>query len=427
MFVHWRFTLLLKRVVAFLSLLTVCWTASASITREVALRIEDPVPNEQGHFGRAIAIDADYLVAGAPRRRDNGVQSGVAYLFDPVTGELLRTLRSPDPHMNDLFGSSVAIDGHHVLVGAFGQQAVENSIGQAYLYDARTGNLLHTFEDPSPTFEDKFGLTLDIEGQVIAIGSIGHDSHLQESGEVHLFSVDSGNLLKTILPPLPAYGGEFGTVDLADNRLVVGAPGGIASALYSGRVHVFDLDTGAALSAGFDPTPTFGDLFGIEVSLHGPHILVSDAFDDTLGNRTGQAHILDATTGALLHSLNNPNPDELDLFGDAVVLTDELAVVAASWDDTRGQDDGQVYLFDAMTGALLQTLYDDSATPGGKFGTSLAIHGDRLAVGKPYVHAAGVAEVLIYQVPEPSITMYLLLFATASMRSRIVSMTMHGD
>ena len=92
-------------------------------------------------FGEAVAIDGSEDCCGAMLNRVDGYQIGEAYLFDAVSGDLVRTFEEPTPTEFDLFGHGVAIDGDHVLVGAYHHriQSWTSPQGEAYLYHLGRG------------------------------------------------------------------------------------------------------------------------------------------------------------------------------------------------------------------------------------------------------------------------------------------------
>jgi hypothetical protein len=106
--------------------------------------------------------------------------------------------------------------------------------------------------------------------------------------------------------------------------------------------------------------------------------------------QSGKAYIYNVATGALLHTLNNPNAygtTTTDRFGWSVSISDTYAVVGAYLeDDAGGIESGKAYIFDVSTGALLQILDNPNATStsvGDEFGQSVAIAGSRVIVGVP--------------------------------------------
>ena len=120
---------------------------------------------------------------------DSGVtDSGAAYLFDATTGGLLHTFLNPTPDSGDHFGNSVTISGDKVLIGAPEDDSGARNSGAAYLFETATGNLLHTFLNPTPAKNDKFGDSVAISGDKVLIGALGDDAGAKDSGAAYLFS-----------------------------------------------------------------------------------------------------------------------------------------------------------------------------------------------------------------------------------------------
>ncbi len=164
-----------------------------------------------------------------------------SFVFSPAYGTLLQTFDDPTPTLTDQFGVSVSISGNNVLVGAFADDTNGENVGQAHLFDATTGAFLRTFVDPTPTTEDDFGFSVSISGNNVLVGAIGDDTNGEDIGQAHLFDATTGALLKT-----------------------------------------FD-----------DPTVTTEDQFGFWVAIDGNSVLVGARFDDTNGVDVGQAHLFE--------------------------------------------------------------------------------------------------------------------------------------
>ncbi len=172
-------------------------------------------------FGESVALSQQYVAIGDSTNNTGASRAGAVHLFDKDTGSLLWTFFNPSPEAFDFFGEEIAVDGNRVLIGA-GQVDVSSvsNAGEAYLFDATTGQLLHTFVDPGGNENAFFGRHLDIEGDVIAIGA-------HNDSEVHVFDAVSGDFLQTITEQSAPTG--FGTsVDLDQGNLLVGMPFGKA-------------------------------------------------------------------------------------------------------------------------------------------------------------------------------------------------------
>ena len=77
-------------------------------------------------------------------------------LFDATTGNLLTHFGGSEFNIRrkkTIRGEALAINGHHVLIGAPSDDTNAIRSGQAHLFDAVTGNLLFTFDDPTDDSE----------------------------------------------------------------------------------------------------------------------------------------------------------------------------------------------------------------------------------------------------------------------------------
>ncbi|TBR08386.1 MAG: hypothetical protein EPO62_06790, partial [Candidatus Nitrosotenuis sp.] len=114
--------------------------------------------------------------------------AGSAYLFDATTGALLRTFNNPAPASGDQFGHGISISGNSILIGAYQDDAGATDAGSAYLFDATTGALLHTLNNPTPVSNDSFGNSVSISGNSIIIGAYQDDAGASNAGSAYLFN-----------------------------------------------------------------------------------------------------------------------------------------------------------------------------------------------------------------------------------------------
>jgi len=359
-----------------------------------------------GQFGRAVAAlgsaDGTWDVLVGDYRCDTGQHdAGAAYLFDAVTGELLQTFANPTPAEDDRFGRAVAAVGHNdvrvgndnVLVGAYMDDTAEEDAGAAYLFD-RAGNLLHTFLSPSPNYNDQFGRSVAaVDGNVL-IGSRFADAGAEDAGAAFLFDAAGGQLLLTLHNPTPAEDDQFGyCVAALGKNVLVGARGDDTGHYDSGSVYLFDGADGNLLRTFVNPAPDNGDAFGRSIAAVGHNVLVGARLDDTGGEGAGAAYLFDGATGELLHTFLSPQAADGagahgEEFGFAVAALGHNVLVGARFNNADGNNDGAAYLFDAVTGELLDTFLPPG--PGGntRFGASVAALGEDVLVGAQYARAA---------------------------------------
>ena len=203
---------------------------------------------------------------------------------------------------------------------------------------------------------------------------------------------------------------------LNGDNILIGAVGDDTGGTFAGEAYLFDATTGNLLRTFSDPTPTPHDQFGFSLALDGNNVLIGARLDDTNGLNVGQAYLFDATTGDLLQTFDDPTVTKSDFFGDSVALDGNNVPIGAQGDDTNGDDVGQAYLFDAITGDLLATIDIPLATGRDKFGRSVAIDGADILIGAPGNDTQGhnVGQAYLYSgapvsVPEPpTLSMFLI-------------------
>lgn len=106
-------------------------------------------------------------------------------------------------------------------------------------------------------------------------------------------------------------------------------------------------------------------------------------------SEAGTAYIFDATTGGLTTTLSNPAPATGDRFGSSVAISGNRAVVGARYDDAAANNAGTAYVFDVMTGGLTTTLSNPAPAAGDAFGVSVALSGNIAIVGAHEDDAGG--------------------------------------
>ena len=155
---------------------------------------DDPTVTVTDRFGFSVTQDGNHILIGAPGDNGNGHDVGQAYLLETTTGSLVHTFDDPTVTDSDLFGGAVALDGNHVLIAASIDDTNGTNVGQTHLFEANTGVLLHTFDDPTPTDSDFFGRAVALHGNRAAVGAPFDDTHRTDSGQAHLFAVPEPSL-----------------------------------------------------------------------------------------------------------------------------------------------------------------------------------------------------------------------------------------
>jgi len=216
----------------------------------------------------------------------NGPNSGKSLLYDTVSGNLLHAFSDPNPMANDFFGSAVDIQGDKVLIGARDDSTNAPGAGQAFLFDAITGNLLQTFDDPNPSPGTGFGSALVIDGDNVLISAREDGNDGPGIGRAFLFDVVSGVLLQTFSDPEPEQGSSFFGADVGidEDKVIISAP-------TRGTAYLFDATSGNLLSIYSDPNLPLSGTFGEDIAIDGNKVLFGDAEDGQPFDVTGQAYL----------------------------------------------------------------------------------------------------------------------------------------
>lgn len=152
-------------------------------------------------FGNAVAASDDRFVISSYRDDDVGVDRGAIYLGSFADPESLRKVTHPDPS-TIFFGRSLAFIGNDVLVGADGTIVDGNpSAGAAFLIDFRTGDILSGFRANDGRAYDEFGSSVAISGSYVVVGAPKADFRSQGQDSVCVFARTSAVKAEVIGKP----------------------------------------------------------------------------------------------------------------------------------------------------------------------------------------------------------------------------------
>ena len=327
---------------------------------ELVLTIRNPDSNSSNGFGWSLTTSENSIFIGAPFDDDLfATNSGSVYSFNATTGELQFTISNPVPSDTDRFGLSlITTETQNILVGAPGTNS-------AYLFNPVDGQLLLTLNHPNSTRNSRFGWSLATLKNNIIVGSPFDDTGATNSGSVHIFDGETGELLLTLNNPFPQEESQFGaSVATLGNKIIVGSPFDDTDANNSGSVHIFDSETGELLLTLANPTPEAQDNFGFTLAVVGDNFIVGARDDNTGAFSTGSAYLYDGNTGELLLDLNNPDPDIRDSFSRTIAVVDDKIFIGSRKESNLR---GAIYVFDSITGNFITTIDNPEANENDLF------------------------------------------------------------
>lgn len=363
-------------------------------------------------FGWSVAATGDYIVVGAWADDDNGSSSGAAYVFSftGTTWEQVAKLIPDDGAAGDRFGWSVDIDGNIIVVGAWEDDDNGPSSGAAYVFsDVGTGWVQTAKLTPDDGVEgDEFGYSVAVCGNTVAVGATADDDNGESSGSVYLFSNSGGNWeqVAKLTAADGAAGDTFGnSVDMAVNTIVVGARYDDDNGTSSGSSYVF----GNGESGWHQITKLVpgdgagGDRFGWSVAVDADVIVVGAWEDDDNGLNSGSVYVytVSGTSWVQTAKLIADDGTAGDEFGYSVGISDGTIVVGAPADDVNGDSSGSAYVFQTNGVAWEQAamLTAPDGVSGDAFGNAVSAKNSTVVIGARYDDDAGESSGAVYVFP----------------------------
>ncbi|MDH3225455.1 MAG: hypothetical protein OEO23_17170, partial [Gemmatimonadota bacterium] len=294
---------------------------------------------EGSRFGAAVALSGNRAIVSAP-----GDGPGALHIFERGEDGLwspAAELRSPDPSVSG-FGQSVAADGTHLVVTAAGPGRGADSPVFAFRMEGLvTVSPLQISELPE---RSQYGSAVAVHDGVAYVGAPGFDNR---AGAVFAFDLrDGGAAYPTRLGPVYADpGSAFGTsITPTEGALIVGAPG----THRTGVVYEIGMEGAAAGMVRILSSPTLpeGASFGAQVARAGNLAVVGATGID---ERAGSAVVFTADWDEQSTLINQPR-------GFASIKGDEIHCV-----------EGQAALFECKDVNI--TAFVPIAEIGGARGT----------------------------------------------------------
>ncbi|QDU55292.1 FG-GAP repeat protein [Aeoliella mucimassa] len=284
-----------------------------------------------------------------------------------------------DGNESDAFGWSIAVDGSHAVISADGSNDQGLDSGAVYLMDTATGTLTSKLTPDDGEAGDSFGWNVGLRAATAIVGAPHDDDLGFNAGSAYLFDASTGEMLHKLTASDGQQGDLFGVNVAVDGNLaLVGASNRTEQGSRAGAAYLFDVTTGLQLAKLVPDDSAENGLFGGAVALSGNRALVG-AYGD--GEFSGAAYLFDTTTGAQLAKLTPNDAAANDYFGFSLAIEGDLALIGAFGDDDNGHNSGAAYLFDALTGEQRAKLVAIDGAAGDGLGRAVALSGPMAMLG----------------------------------------------
>ena len=260
-------------------------------------------------FGDSVAISRDWVVIGARRDNDNGIDSGSAYVFERDAGGTwtgVQKLVAGDGAVGDDFGISVAITGDRAVIGANFDDVTGVNSGSAYVFERNAAGTwigVQKLISGDAVAGDQFGWSVAISGNRALIGAPydnNNDFFDDDFGSAYVFERNVGGTWNQVAKLLASDGSgfvQFGwSVGISGDGAVIGARRGDGTSNLSGLAYVFERNAGGAwaevqklLASDF----TVGASFGASVAISGERAVIGAPNKGDQGLFSGAAYIFE--------------------------------------------------------------------------------------------------------------------------------------
>lgn len=230
-------------------------------------------------FGASLAMGGETIVVGATMDlfMSGAYGPGKAFVFERRGGVWETAARfAPTGYSDTLteFGFACDTDGETVAIGAPNDDEAGTGAGAVYIYERGPSG----WAEAAKLFPGipQAGEVVAVEGNFVFVGALAGSG----GGAVHVYERIGGvwTAAQVLLGSDTSAGDRFGSaLDVADGRLVVGAPFADGHDIETGKVYVFTYAGGAwteELQLSADDVPA-GYRLGSRVSLSGNQVLVS--------------------------------------------------------------------------------------------------------------------------------------------------------
>ena len=358
-------------------------------TQQQKLSAADGIAGDQ--FGNSVAISGNSVLSGA--WQSGSTNRGAAYVFTicDYFGQQQKLI-TLNPSQDMYFGYSVALEGNTAVVGA---SRWNNQRGAAFVFTrtaADTWIQTQMLTASNGDDHDSFGTSVAISGDTIVIGAeLDNFAGQQLRGSVYVFLRNGGTWTQEInFSPSDGKAGEwFGSsVEISNGTVLVGARyGDFMLNQNQGSAYVFVrnlVGTWIQQAKLFNVAGAADDTFGWSISFDGDTALIG-APGESSEKGAAFVYIRNGSTWTLQQKLTAADGATGDLFGCSVALSGNTALIGARNDDNAHTDQGSAYLFDrsGATWTQYQKLTDSNGQAKDRFGSEVAIDGDWAAVGVP--------------------------------------------
>ena len=343
-------------------------------------KMEPSDPKNNSRFGSVVKINENYVLISAPYHNISSNNEGKIYIYDYINtkyGNISGSVYNETSSIiastgieNNNFGSSMAIYGDYIIVGA-NQESSTNRKGKCYIFKKENGSWgeKKVFEGPTTgdyNIENKeqFGDLVEINNDFAFVG-VPKKYYPNNKGIVYVYKKDEGGvdnfgLIQTLLPSNWVENGYFGKAMANSNEhLFISSP----STDISGIIYYFKYTDKWGINNGGTEKETAiiqpsdgknNDQFGKSISTT-DKMMICGAENSFYAYRNTEMN--------LWEKRDKIEPDDVNLsdeFAHSLSLYNKTLIIG-SWKDGTISNSGSIYVYNLpeMVGGTKFLIYEN--------------------------------------------------------------------
>lgn len=391
-------------------------------------RLGAPIPGSGTSQGTSVAIDGTTAVVGAPWSGFGQGGTATVYVQSAGLWSAQATLVANDGANGNEFGTSVALDGNTIAVGA-AVASVNSQIGAGAVYVFTRAGSTWTLQQKliaSDVLQNaQFGQSVTISGDTLAVGAPNQNllPNYPGAGATYVFTRTGGawSQQARLVPGGNMYGARSGSaVALEGDSLLIGARTWTQQSplvLSPGAVFEFARvgSTWTEVAGLYALDPTQSKHLGSSISLDGNRALVGAPGDTPPGHLPyGSAYVFVRSGGGWVQEqkLQGVGIDDQDYFGTSVGLEGVNAIIGAiNANSSAAAGSGSVRWFkrSGSTWTEQPDVFGSATTNGDKLGQAVGISGELVIGGANYadsLQGSQTGEAYIWRLDPPDVSTY---------------------